>query len=107
MKLQFIEIDKLYVDKANMRFAKRPPDVSDILPSVRARGVLVPLLVRPNGSPETFEIVAGRRRYFAARAVADGKFEPVTRDLESFCDLGRSLLILTSVCHRWSEPSLA
>ncbi|WP_192365750.1 ParB/RepB/Spo0J family partition protein [Mesorhizobium mediterraneum] len=54
-----------------MRHGKRPPDISDILPSVRARGVLVPLLVRPNGSPESFEIVAGRRRYFAAKSVAD------------------------------------
>jgi ParB family transcriptional regulator, chromosome partitioning protein len=44
-----------------MRHGKRAPDLSDILPSVRARGVLVPLLARPNGSPESFEIVAGRR----------------------------------------------
>lgn len=54
-----------------MRHGKRAPDISDILPSVRARGVLVPLLVRPNGSPESFEIVAGRRRYFAAKSIAD------------------------------------
>ncbi|MFL0415737.1 hypothetical protein [Sphingomonas sp. 179-A 2A2 NHS] len=47
MKLQFIELDKLYVDNANMRFAKRPPDVSDILPSVRKRGILQTLIVRP------------------------------------------------------------
>ncbi|WP_245501837.1 ParB/RepB/Spo0J family partition protein, partial [Mesorhizobium sp. M2A.F.Ca.ET.039.01.1.1] len=51
------------------------PDISDILPSVRARGVLVPLLVRPNGSPDSFEIVAGRRRYFAAKTVADERGE--------------------------------
>lgn len=42
MKLEFIALDKLYVDKANMRFAKRPPDVADILPSVRKRGILQP-----------------------------------------------------------------
>ncbi|MER8962844.1 ParB N-terminal domain-containing protein [Mesorhizobium sp. M0701] len=53
-----------------MRRGKRAPDISDILPSVRARGVLVPLLLRPNGQPETFEIVAGRRRYFAAKSLA-------------------------------------
>ncbi|RUX01688.1 chromosome partitioning protein ParB, partial [Mesorhizobium sp. M2A.F.Ca.ET.037.01.1.1] len=46
---------------------------------VRARGVLVPLLVRPNGSPDSFEIVAGRRRYFAAKTIADerGEAEPL------------------------------
>ncbi|RWD48625.1 MAG: ParB/RepB/Spo0J family partition protein [Mesorhizobium sp.] len=79
MQLAHIPIDRLNISAVNMRHAKRPPDVSDILPSVRARGVLVPLLVRPNGSPESFEIVAGRRRYFAAKSVADerGEAEPL------------------------------
>lgn len=54
-----------------MRTSKKAPDVTDILPSVRARGVLVPLLVRPNGDPDQFEVVAGRRRLFAAQAVAE------------------------------------
>lgn len=79
MQLQHIPIDKLDVSACNMRNAKRAPDVSDILPSVRARGILQPLLVRPNGEPERFEIVAGRRRFFAAKAVAEegGEVEPV------------------------------
>jgi ParB family chromosome partitioning protein len=54
-----------------MRYAKKAPDVSDILPTVRKRGVIVPVLVRPNGTPETFEIVAGARRFTAASIVAD------------------------------------
>jgi ParB family transcriptional regulator, chromosome partitioning protein len=70
MKLDFIDLGKLSVSPANMRGGKKAPDISDILPSVRARGVLVPVLVRPNGSADTFEIVAGRRRFLAAQAVA-------------------------------------
>lgn len=79
MQLQHIPLDHLDVSACNMRHAKRPPDISDILPSVRARGILQPLLVRPNAEPERFEIVAGRRRYFAAKAVAEegGEVEPV------------------------------
>ncbi|WP_292029345.1 ParB/RepB/Spo0J family partition protein [Mesorhizobium sp.] len=75
MQLAHIPIDRLNISALNMRHGKRAPDISDILPSVRARGVLVPLLVRPNGSPETFEIVAGRRRYFAAKSLADERGE--------------------------------
>lgn len=71
MKLEFIDLGKLSVSKANMRYAKTAPDVRDILPTVRKRGVLVPVLVRPNGSSETFEIVAGARRFHAACRVAD------------------------------------
>jgi len=67
MQLATIALDHLSISPANMRLSNRPPDISDILPSVKARGVLVPLLVRANGSPGHFEIVAGRRRYFAAK----------------------------------------
>lgn len=80
MKLDFIDLGQLTVSKANMRAGRKPPDIADLLPSVRARGVLVPLLVRPNGSDTTFEIVAGRRRFEAARIVAnenEGPAEPL------------------------------
>ena len=77
MELQHIEIDRLKVAAVNMRHGRKTPDIADILPSVKVRGVLVPLLVRPDG--ESFEVVAGRRRYFAAKAVAEevGEVEPL------------------------------
>ena len=71
MRLQFIELGKLSVSKTNMRYGKRPPDVSDILPTVRSRGVIQPVIVRPNCAPDGFEIVAGSRRFHAARIVAE------------------------------------
>lgn len=69
MDLQHIALSNLKVATVNVRHTRKPPDVSDILPSIRARGVLQPLLVRPNG--KGYEIVAGRRRYFAASKVAE------------------------------------
>ncbi len=71
MQLQHIDLSKLKDAAINMRHGKAAPDVSDILSSVKTRGVLVPLLVRPNGDGESFEIVAGRRRYFAAKSIAE------------------------------------
>jgi ParB family chromosome partitioning protein len=71
MKLDFIPLDKLVVSKANMRYGKKAPDVSDILPTVRSRGVIQPVIVRPNCAPDGYEIVAGSRRFHAARIVAD------------------------------------
>ena len=77
MQLDHIEIGKLKISPANMRHGRKAPDITDILPSVRTRGILQPLLVRPDG--EAFEIVAGRRRYFCAKAVEEerGKIEPL------------------------------
>src|SRR5208282_3048494 len=77
MELRHIPIGELKIAAVNMRHGRKEPDVSDILPSVRARGILQPLLVRPNG--EGYEIVAGRRRYFCAKAVEAerGEIEPL------------------------------
>jgi len=79
MQLANIDLGKLSVSALNMRHTKTAPDISDILPSVRARGVLVPLLVRPNAEADRFEIVAGRRRFHAAQAVVQegGEIEPL------------------------------
>lgn len=79
MKLDHIALDRLSISPANMRGGKKPPDISGILPSIRARGIIMPLLVRPNCSDTTFEIVAGSRRFLAAQVVAteNGSAEPL------------------------------
>jgi len=77
MELAHIPFDQLKVSPLNMRHARKAPDISDILPSIRARGVQQPLLVRKNGSG--YEIVAGRRRFFSLKTIAKegGAIEPV------------------------------
>ena len=74
MDLQHIPFDQLKVSPLNMRHARKAPDVSDILPSIRARGVQQPLLVRKNGNG--YEIVAGRRRFFSLKQIAKEGGEP-------------------------------
>jgi ParB family transcriptional regulator, chromosome partitioning protein len=98
MQLRHIDIANLTVSAANMR-GKGKADIANILPSVRTRGILVPLMVRPNGSPDTFEIVAGKRRYHAALAVAEengGESEPlpcaVLEDADDAAALEASLI---------------
>jgi len=81
MELRHINIENIHDTKLNMRHDRKPPDVSDILPTVKAKGILQPLLVRPyaNGGDEAVEIVAGRRRYWCGRAIVDeqGSFAPL------------------------------
>ncbi|MEJ0044265.1 MAG: ParB/RepB/Spo0J family partition protein [Rhizomicrobium sp.] len=77
MELKHIPLADLHISPLNMRHEKKAPDVTDILPSIRARGILQPLLVRANA--EGFEVVAGRRRYYSAKTVEQerGSFDPV------------------------------
>ncbi len=67
MELAHIPLDQLKISPLNMRHGRKAPDISDILPSIRARGIQQPLLVRKNG--KGFEIVAGRRRFFCAKTI--------------------------------------
>lgn len=80
MKLAFIDQHCLKPSPTNMRAAKkRRAPIDSLLPLIRARGVLTPLLVRPNGAPDQFEIVAGLRRFGCAQVVAQesGTAEPL------------------------------
>jgi len=70
MQIDQIPLDRLSVSKANMRGVRKPPDFADILPSVIRRGVVSPLFVRQNCAEGRFEIVAGKRRYFASLEAA-------------------------------------
>lgn len=71
MKLEYIPLDKLFVDRTNMRHGRQAPDMSDILPTIRARGVIQTLLVRPANADGCFGIVAGSRRFHASLVVAN------------------------------------
>lgn len=70
MQFDHIHLNHLSVSKLNMRAKQWPPDVSDILPSVRKCGVVIPLLVRPKKEQGSFEIAAGDRRYHASEIAA-------------------------------------
>lgn len=61
MELKHIPIEQLHISKLNMRYGRKNPDVSDILPSVREKGILLPLIVRPEDG--SFGVIAGGRRY--------------------------------------------
>jgi ParB family chromosome partitioning protein len=51
-----------------MRHGRKKPDVSDILPSIREKGIRQTLLVRREA--EGYGVIAGRRRYFALLELA-------------------------------------
>lgn len=65
--LRHIPLNQLRISKLNMRYGRRKPDISDILPSIRESGIRQTLLVRPEG--KHFGVIAGRRRFFALQAL--------------------------------------
>ena len=71
--LKFIPFSALHISELNMRHSETEPDIDDILPSVKERGIRQPLIVRREGGTAKkpkYGIVAGRRRYFCLAAIA-------------------------------------
>jgi ParB family chromosome partitioning protein len=84
MHSQNIQLKDLHVSPFNMRAEKKIPSLArmaeisaNIIPSVREKGILQDLIVRKNNAG--FEIVAGRRRFYAAKVVEKerGSFDPI------------------------------
>ncbi len=68
MTLQHIDIDQLTVSPLNVR-KYGAKDCADLVNSIRALGMLQPLLVRAAG--DGFEVIAGQRRLNACRILAE------------------------------------
>lgn len=71
-KLHHIPLSELAVSKLNVRRNGRK-DIDSLAASLAALGIIQPLLVRADGNG--YEIVAGRRRYLAAKKL-DGEGTP-------------------------------
>lgn len=76
-----VPIEKL---RANPLQPRRDFDASalaDLSASIRAKGVLQPLIVRPSGQDGSYEIVAGERRWRAAQMAQVHELPVISRDL--------------------------
>lgn len=106
MQTQAIALNQLHVSPLNMRAERKEPSLkrmaaiaANIIPTVRERGILTDLIVRKNNSG--FEILAGRRRFYAAKVIESerGEFPPINCDVrENITDAdARELSLIENV----------
>lgn len=85
--LHHIPLDQIIVDRAKRQ--RKNLDIGDLIPSIRARGVMHPILVEPfpNADTPVFRLVAGERRLetckFLAHATIPARFTSEISPLES------------------------
>ena len=78
MELHDIPLDRLTVAPINARTHGATAQLDTLAASIRAQGVLQPLLVRPEAGGDRFEIIAGQRRFLACQRLAqDGPVAPL------------------------------
>jgi ParB family chromosome partitioning protein len=80
--VQPIPIDLLSPGPFQPRAPVDAASLGELIESIRARGVLQPLLARPHpGAPERYQIIAGERRWRAAQAAGLHEVPALVRDL--------------------------
>ncbi len=67
MKTLDLPFEQLKISRFNMRVNEKKPDLAHILPSVREKGILMPLIVRPEDG--IYGVVAGRTRWFCLNQI--------------------------------------
>lgn len=79
---RFVALDRISPNPNNPRRRFDEADLNDLAASIKNHGVVQPLLLRPKpGQPESFEIVAGERRWRAAQAAGLSEVPVVLRDI--------------------------
>jgi ParB family transcriptional regulator, chromosome partitioning protein len=75
----FIDIEKLVPSPYQSRTDIPEKELKDLTYSIQKQGVIQPLIVRKRG--EKFEIIAGSRRYYAAKSLGHKELPTIARDL--------------------------
>jgi len=80
-QIRYLPLQNLSVSQLNVRKQGASQQIETLAASIKAQGVLVPLIVRllnDNGDGERYEIVAGQRRFLACERLAqDGINDPL------------------------------
>ena len=75
-----LPIELLHPNPKNPRRRFEAAELDELVQSIRAQGVLQPLIVRPRSDGRSFEIVAGERRWRAAQRVPLHEVPALVRD---------------------------
>lgn len=90
-----LAVNLLRAGKYQPRQAMDQESLEELAESIRAQGVMQPLLVRPigsAGSSQSFEIIAGERRYRAAQIAGLKEVPVIVRDVDDQAALAMALI---------------
>ena len=80
--LKTIQLDSIRESATNPRRTFNPAKLQELADSIKAKGVLQPLIVRPVDDLTPYEIVAGARRYRAANLAKVEEVPCIVRNLD-------------------------
>jgi ParB family transcriptional regulator, chromosome partitioning protein len=96
-RLANLPLDLLQRGKYQPRMDMRPESLSDLADSIKSKGLVQPILVRPlagrnAGESQRYEIIAGERRWRAAQMAGIAEIPAIIRDVPDEAALAMSLI---------------
>jgi ParB family chromosome partitioning protein len=96
-RLATIPLDLLQRGKYQPRVDMRPESLSELADSIKSRGLVQPILVRPlpnrnPGESQRYEIIAGERRWRAAQMAGIAEIPAVIRDVPDEAAVAMALI---------------
>ena len=77
-----LPVEFLIANRANPRRTFDPEQLEELTNSIREKGVMQPLLVRPSEDPNIFEIIAGERRWRASQLAGLHEVPVIVREVD-------------------------
>lgn len=77
-----LPVDFIIANRANPRRSFDPEQLEELTNSIREKGVMSPLLVRPTHDPNVFELIAGERRWRAAQKAGLHEVPVIVREVD-------------------------
>ena len=77
-----LPVEFIIANRSNPRRSFDPEQLEDLTNSIREKGVMQPLLVRPSKDPNIFELIAGERRWRAAQKAGLHDVPVIVRDVD-------------------------
>lgn len=77
-----LPVDFVIANRSNPRRSFNETQLEELTQSIREKGVMQPLLVRPSDDPNIFELIAGERRWRAAQRAGLHEVPVIIRDVD-------------------------
>jgi ParB family chromosome partitioning protein len=77
-----LPVDFIIANRANPRRTFDPDQLEELTNSIREKGVMSPLLVRPTDDPNIFELIAGERRWRASQKAGLHDVPVIVREVD-------------------------
>lgn len=76
-----LPVEFIIANRSNPRRSFDPDQLEELTNSIREKGIMQPLLVRPSDDPNIFELIAGERRWRAAQKAGLHDVPVIVRDV--------------------------